>query len=153
MDVLVVTPHYLPDGGPGAALYALLCEELVRRAHSVSVVCAVPHYPSGRVPSEFRGVAVRREVRNGVRVVRVPLLSINRTKLPLRFLQFFMFQFGATVVGLKERFDVLLASNPGLQVGLPFVTLTGVKHKPAIFNVHDVYPDSGSTSAFSEVGS
>ena len=61
MRVLVVTPFYTPDLGPSAALYEMLCEELVRLGCDVSVISAVPHYPTGRVAKEFRGGLVQRE--------------------------------------------------------------------------------------------
>jgi hypothetical protein len=56
-----VTPFNAPDLGPGAAFYEILCEELVRLGCEISVISAVPHYPTGRVAKEFRGGLVQRE--------------------------------------------------------------------------------------------
>jgi hypothetical protein len=71
MRVLVVTTYYAPDLGPGAALLTMLCEDLARLGHRVSVLAAVPHYPTGRVSPEFRGKLARREIYNGVDVTRL----------------------------------------------------------------------------------
>ncbi|HSJ52653.1 MAG TPA: glycosyltransferase family 4 protein [Anaerolineae bacterium] len=143
MRILVVTPYYLPDGGPSAPLFAMLCEQLVRRGHDVSVVAGVPHYPSGRVPPPYRGVHVKRETRGGVQVLRVPVPSLDRARLSLRLLQFLSFQLGATWAGWQCEYDVLLVTNPALHAGLPFASLGPWRRKPAIFSVHDVYPDAG----------
>lgn len=139
--VLVLTPHYLPDGGPSARLFATLCEELAKRGHSVSVVAATPHYPSGRVPTEYRGLRVQRERRNGVRIAWIPVPSVNRRNLWFRLVQSLCFQLGALVVGSRAQYDVIVSSNPALQTGLPFLGLGALRGKPAVFSVHDVYPD------------
>ena len=55
MRILLVTPYYSPDGGPAAPLFTMLCQELARRGHKVTALTAVPHYPTGQVPKDFRG--------------------------------------------------------------------------------------------------
>ncbi len=143
MRLLVVTPHYPPDGGPSAPLFGMLCEELARKGMDVTVIAAAPHYPSGRVLKEFRARWVRRSEENGVRVIRVGVPSVDRTRLSLRALQFICFQLGAALAGLSRRYDVALFSNPGLDVWLPFAVHVVLRRTPAVFTVYDVYPDVG----------
>ncbi|MGA2607501.1 MAG: glycosyltransferase family 4 protein [Terriglobia bacterium] len=143
MRVLVITPFYAPDLGPSAALYEMLCEELVRLGCEVSVISAVPHYPTGRVAKEFRGRLVQRERRQGVDVTRVWVPSVDRARLGLRLLGFFCFQVLAALVGLACRYDVLLASSPALEVLLPVVALGVLRRKPMIYSVHEIYPEVG----------
>jgi colanic acid biosynthesis glycosyl transferase WcaI len=143
MNIQVVTPYYLPDGGPSAPLFAMLCETLARRGHHVTVVAAVPHYPSGRVPAEFRGWRTRKSLESGVHVIRVPVPSLDRSRLGQRFLQFAIYQLNAARLGLMQDCDVAICSNPALMTGLPLAVLTVLRRKPAIFSVHDVYPDVG----------
>jgi colanic acid biosynthesis glycosyl transferase WcaI len=143
MRLLVVTPHYPPDGGPSAPLFGMLCEALARRGMDVTVIAAAPHYPSGRVLDGFRGRWFRRSEENGVRVIRVGVPSVDRTRLALRALQFLCFQAGAALSGLSQRYDVALFSNPGLDVWLPFAVHVVLRRTPAVFAVYDVYPDVG----------
>lgn len=135
--------QYLPDGGPAAPLYTMLCEALVKRGHAVTVIAGVPHYPSGRIPAAFRDWRVKTMMENGVQIIRVPLPSVNRSNLALRLLQIVCYQVGAALAGLCQKYEVLLASNPALEVGLPYVLLTILRRKPAVFSVHDLYPDAG----------
>jgi colanic acid biosynthesis glycosyl transferase WcaI len=121
----------------------MLCEALVRRGMDVTVIAAVPHYPSGRVLEGFRGRWVRRSEENGVRVIRVGLPSVDRARLPLRALQFACFQAAAAVQGLFRRFDVALFPNPGMDVWLPFALHAVLRRTPTVFAVYDVYPDVG----------
>jgi colanic acid biosynthesis glycosyl transferase WcaI len=143
MRVLMLTPYYAPDLGPAAPLFTMLSGELARLGHQVTVIAAVPHYPSGQVPAEYRGMRIRRSTEEGVLVVRVPVPSTRRSDLRQRLAQYLSYQVLATWVGLKLRFDVVLAANPALWVGLPFACLAVLQCKPAIFSVHDVYPDVG----------
>ncbi|HAR94985.1 MAG TPA: hypothetical protein DCR97_03335 [Deltaproteobacteria bacterium] len=145
MRVLVITPYYAPDLGPSAPLFTMLSEGLTQRGHTVTVIAAVPHYPSGQVSTAFRGGRIRRSSENGVDVVRVPLPSLDRAKLAKRFFQFICYQLGATWVGLTQQYDVALVANPALWVWLPFAFHVVLRRKPAIFSIHDLYPDVGVT--------
>jgi colanic acid biosynthesis glycosyl transferase WcaI len=143
MRLLVVTPLYPPDGGPSAPLFGMLCETLAARGHDVTVVAAVPHYPSGRVAAGFRGRWISRSLENGVRVVRIRVPSVDRNRLTLRALQFLCYQIGAAAAVPVSRFDAALFSNPAMDVWLPFAFHVVLKRVPAVFSVYDVYPDVG----------
>ncbi len=143
MRVLIVTPFYLPDLGPSAALYGMLAEELSRLGFQVSVISAVPHYPTGMVPMQFRGRLFHKEQRNGVGVTRVWVPSTDRGHLGLRAMTFVCYQFLATLSGLRRKYDVVIISNPALEVFLPFLVLSVLRRKCCIFSVHEIYPDIG----------
>jgi colanic acid biosynthesis glycosyl transferase WcaI len=143
MHILIMGTLYEPDLGPSAALFTLLSENLVRRGHQVTVISSVPHYPSGRVPSAFRGKWIWRSFENGVEVIRIGLPSVDRTHLPQRLLQIICYQLGTTFVGMGQRYDALLSGGPSLSVWLPFAWLVALRHKPAVYSVNDVYPDVG----------
>ncbi len=143
MRILVITAYFRPDGGPAAELYGMLCDELLWLGHQVVVLTAVPHYPSGRVAEKYRSWRAVRTKENGVEVIRVPLPSIDRSWLPLRMLQFLAFQLNATFASWNLEFDVFVAHSPALEVWLPFVYHAVLCRKPAVYSVHDVYPDVG----------
>ncbi len=74
MAIRVVALLYSPDGGPSAPLFGMLCEGLALRGHEVTVIAAVPHYPSGRVQNSFRQWGIKRTHERGVHVVGVPVV-------------------------------------------------------------------------------
>jgi len=55
MRILMLVPYYAPDLGPSAPLFTMLGTQLVRRGHQVTVIAAVPHYPTGEIPALYRG--------------------------------------------------------------------------------------------------
>jgi colanic acid biosynthesis glycosyl transferase WcaI len=141
--ILIVEPYYVPDGGPAAPLFAMLSQELALRGHQVTVLTAVPHYPSGRVPDTYRGWRVHRSSERGARVIRVPLPSVDRTNLGKRLFQFLAYQFGAVFCGWNIHCDVFITITPSMAVWLPLVYFSILRRKPAVYSVHDVYPDAG----------
>lgn len=143
MRILVVTSYYRPDGGAAAALFPPLCEGLARLGHEVTVLTSVPHYPSGRVPVDHRVRHVKRSSEKGVHVIRVPLPSIDRSKLPLRMFQFLSFQIISTIAGFNQKYDIFLTHSPALEEWLPFAYFSVFRRKPAVYSVHDLYPDGG----------
>lgn len=143
MKILLVTPFYAPDLGPSAPLLTMLSEDLVGLGHPVSVITAVPHYPSGIVLPEFRGRLIQREKRNGVEVIRVWVPSGNRSNLYHRLLTFLVFQLLSSIVGLRCSYDVLIITNPAIETYLPFSLLSWFRRKPSLLCVWDVYPEIG----------
>ena len=141
MRLLIITPYYTPDGGPSAPLFALLAEALVKRGHAVTVIAAVPHYPSGQAPDAFRKLRAVWSVEHGVKICRVPVPSVRRSNLALRLLQLLCYQVGAALAGWRQSYDIVLASNPFFMTGLPFATLSFFRKKASIYAVYDVYPD------------
>ena len=59
MKILVICQHYWPEPYP----LPDLCEELVRRGHTVDVITDVPNYPMGITYPEYRRGARRRVLR------------------------------------------------------------------------------------------
>ncbi len=139
----MIAPYYEPDIGPSAPLFTMLSQGLANRGHKVTVITTVPHYPSGQVSVAFRGRKVWRSSEHAVEVIRVPLPSLKRANLAKRLLQFFCYQLFATWIGLRQQYDVALVANPALWVWLPFAWLVVVRRRPAVFSIHDVYPDVG----------
>lgn len=143
MDILVMTPYYTPDLGPSAPLFQMLSSEMVKLGHRVSVIAAVPHYPTGVVQPGFRTMKITESLENGVNVIRIPVPSMDRSNLVKRYIQFLIFQLGAAKAIARQKFDVMVVSNPALWIWLPFIVASVFRKKPAIFSIHDLYPDVG----------
>jgi colanic acid biosynthesis glycosyl transferase WcaI len=143
MKILIITPFYAPDLGPSAPLFTLLSEALVKHGHRISVVAAVPHYPTGRVFANFRTTLIKHSIENGVEVIRVPVPSLDRMNFKERLLQFVSFQIGSTIASLFYKYDIVLVTNPAIETWLPCIWHAVIRHKPMIYSVFDVYPDVG----------
>jgi len=143
MRILFIEPYYHPDGGPAAPLYTMLCEELAKMGHDVTILASVPHYPTGKVNKDYRGWRTLRTFEKGVNVIRVPLPSINRSILWQRYFQFLIYQIGVVLAGWKIKAEIFSTATPSFMVLLPVIYFSIIRRIPFIYNVHDVYPDSG----------
>src|SRR5215211_8783035 len=109
MDLQLWSYNYDPEPTGIAPISALWAREMVKRGHHITVVAAHPHYPkplwgSRRLPY--------REVRDGVRVVRFPLMIGRRTSGE-RMRQELSFLAGLTAgIPLLRRPDLMIMVSP-----------------------------------------
>jgi len=143
MRILFVSPYYAPDLGPSAPMLTMLAEHLVQRGNTVTVLAAVPHFPTGQVPVQFRHSWRHWDEQNGVRICRLRVPSGDRANFRHRLLTFIVFQCLASWTGLHLQYDVALITNPAIETILPLVCLAWMRHKPAVFCVWDLYPEVG----------
>jgi len=87
MRVLLIAQYFPPDIGGAATRAINLAKGLSLNACNVTVIAAFPHYPSGRIPDEYKWVPIKMEWMGNIKVVRTlmpPLRSkgfINRLLL------------------------------------------------------------------------
>lgn len=140
MKLLVITQYYYPE----VFKITDICEELVIRGHSVTVLTGLPNYPVGKILPEYLHREKRSEMINGVNVERSFLIERgnNVTKLILNYLSFMIFA-SIKVLRFKEKFDIVfvyqlspvLMAIPGLIYRKKFRT-------PLYLYCLDIWPES-----------
>jgi colanic acid biosynthesis glycosyl transferase WcaI len=136
--LLLVNQHYPPDSGATGRLLAQLAERLARAGHRVTVLTGRPTYAEARDRSD----APLLENRNGVRVVRLPMLPRRDGALG-RSLHYLGFATSMLVAGLRERRpDAVLAWSSTPMFGGPAALAVARFHRAAfVYGVQDVYPE------------
>ena len=136
MKVLLLNQCFYPDVAATAQHLADLAFELAAGGHDVTVIASDRGYdnPANRFP--------RREIWKGVKIVRIPSVSLGKSSKFRRALNFATFLFICALrLTLLPRFDVVVAltSPPLISVlGSLFVSLKGGR---LIFWVMDLNPD------------
>jgi len=113
--------------------------------HAVTVLAAPPYYPEWRVPESYRRPAWRRELLDGVEVLRAPLYVPARVTGAGRVLH--ELSFGASCLAWwptlwTRSWDAVLAVCPLLQSGLIPALLARRQKIPFIFHVQDLQLDA-----------
>ena len=98
MRVTILTQYYPPEIGAPQARLSELAGALVRRGHAVTVLTAMPSYPVGKIHAGYGGL-VRREVRDGVQVIRTLVFPTQRADFLGRLANYFSFACSAGVAG------------------------------------------------------
>ena len=140
MKILVVCQHYYPEP------FRLpdICETLVRRGHSVTVVTGTPNYPEGEIYEGYANGARSDETLNGVRVHRCPLIP-RKTGVLYRVLNYYSFVLSSEwyLRRCKEEFDVVFVNqlSPVMmaQAGLSWAKRHG---KKCVLYCLDQWPES-----------
>lgn len=141
--ILFITPYYPPEKGAPQVRVSETARYLVKQGYQVTVLTTVPNYPSGIVPTEYRGRVIQNEIRDGVRIVRVwSYVSPNKGFLR-RILAQLSFGCLAPFLGWRgvSRPDVIIVESPPLFDAIAGRMLAWLKHCPFIFTVADLWPE------------
>jgi glycosyltransferase involved in cell wall biosynthesis len=143
MKLAILSQYYPPEIGAPQARLSALAEGFVRRGHEVTVLAAMPNYPTGRVQEGYGGLLAR-EARGGVSVIRSCIYPTQRTDLVRRLACYLSFTASAAVAGaaLLGRHDYLFVESPPLFLGLTGLLLSRLKSSRMVFNVSDLWPES-----------
>lgn len=144
MRILVLGMNYLPESASIGPYTADLAEFLVKRGHDVQVITSFPMAPQWRIWDGYRGEWWRRELINGVRVLRT---YVYVPADPRRALKRVLYDISFSASGLvgammSGRADVILAISPPLQLGLTAWIASLVKRAPVCLHLQDLVPDA-----------
>lgn len=117
MKILIVGLNYAPELTGVGKYTAEMAEALAAAGHDVRVVCGPPYYPQWRIADGFSGRRYRSELREGVRVMRVPLWVPAKPTGLLRLLHhasFAMCALPVLAMQLVWRADVVMSIAPSL---------------------------------------
>ena len=143
MKITVLTQNFAPEMGATATRLFELTTRLAARGHTVTVVTAMPNYPTGRVFEGYRGRLRIEEEIAGVRVVRTWVRPSESARPFPRLLSYLSFMSSSMLLGWKGlgRQDVVLFDSPPLflvPAGLALGRITGGR---VIMSVSDIWPD------------
>jgi glycosyltransferase involved in cell wall biosynthesis len=142
MRILYLTQWFEPE--PNIIKGLPFVRALQAQGHEVTVVTGFPNYPTGKIYPGYRLAWRRREVVEGVEILRLPLYpSHDRSSLrrSLNYLSFF-----ASVLGFlllrRRRYDLAYVYHPPITVGLAAALAGMLRPLPFILDVQDLWPDT-----------
>ena len=143
MRLTILTQYYEPEIGAPQRRLSSLADHFVSVGHEVTVVTAMPNYPTGKIHPGYGGW-LRRESFHAVKVIRTYIRPTQSARLIPRLLNYFSFVCSSAICGtwaLKSS-DYLLVESPPLFLGITAIWLSSIKSSKLIFNVSDLWPES-----------
>ncbi len=142
--ILFVTPYYPPEKAAPAIRLSETAKRLVEVGYEVTVLTTFPNYPTGIVPSEYRGQFMQREAHDGVHIVRVWSYITANKGFFRRILAQLSFGCLTAFLGWKAvgRPDMIIVECPPLFDAIAARLLSRGKSCPFIFLVSDIWPTS-----------
>ena len=143
MRVLVIAQLFPPDGGGASTRAYNVVRGLIKKGHKVVVVSAFPHYPTGKIPKEYRRKPLRIEHDEELKIVRTFVPAIASEGFVNRILLFASFVvsslFALPFVG---GIDVVWAANPNAISFYPGLIYRVFKRCGLVQNVDDLWPEA-----------
>jgi colanic acid biosynthesis glycosyl transferase WcaI len=142
MHLLLLGLNYYPDKLGNAPLMTGLCEGLVERGHTVTVVCAFPHHETGQIEREYRGKLFARDQHNGVDILRVWLYAPEGGAIA-KMANYTSFTATALAAAATVRnVDAIFTPSPPLTLGLVDQALSRFRNIPFVYNLQDLFPEA-----------
>lgn len=143
MRILIVTQHFPPEKGAVRRLFEF-ARFFVRNGHDVSVLTAVPNYPDGIVPPDYRGHFFMTEIIDGITVHRSWVLPASNENPGKRMIGFVTFLFSCLINAFKinRDFDLVIASTPPVTSPVIGWVLSKLCRCKFVIEVRDLQPES-----------
>lgn len=139
LNVLILGEYFPPDLGGAATRASNVAKGLTLNGCNVTIVTAFPHYPTGKIPKEYKYKPLKVEYVGKSRVIRTFILPLESKGLFNRLLLFGSFMLSSLfALPFVRKIDVVWAANPDVFVLVPAIAYGGIKRKPIVSNVDDL---------------
>ena len=121
-----------------------ICSEWVKRGYDVTVLTGIPNYPKGRFYEGYGLLKKRKEIWNGIKIIRIPLIPRGHTPVGM-VLNYFSFPisgfFWNLFTKIKADYVFMFETSPMTQckIGVKYAK----KHRvPLYLYVQDLWPEN-----------
>jgi len=143
LRICILNQYYPPEIGAPQARLSELSNFLRKHGHEMTILTAMPNYPSGKLFEGYGGWYSKENI-DGISIIRSYIFPSNSVKLVPRLWNYFSFVLSSLFVGIfaLPKCDVLLTESPPLFLGISGFFLSKIKGAKWIFNVSDLWPES-----------
>lgn len=143
MNVLIITQYFYPENFKSNDL----AFELQKRGYDVTVLTGLPNYPEGKIYDGYSIFKNRKQVVNGVKVIRSLLLPRGKGGGIRLFINYYSFAFFASIkaffMGFNTKFDAVIVHEPSpITQYYPALLMNKIWKTPVYFWVMDLWPES-----------
>jgi glycosyltransferase involved in cell wall biosynthesis len=140
--VLIVTHYFPPETGAPQARLSGLAATWAADGDEVTVLTGMPNHPTGVLPPSYRRAVLRRERRDGYRVVRSWLYATPNEGIARKTLGHLSFMLSSVILGgwRSGPADVVVVSSPTFfSIGSGWL-LARLKRARFVVEIRDLWP-------------
>lgn len=145
MKILFLTQYFPPEvGAPQNRLFELAVR-LRKTGVDITVLTAMPNYPSMEIHSNYIDKKYCYEEMEGLKVHRSSIYVSKSKSIIKRLQNYFSFVWSSYWIGkkkLEKDYDYIFCESPPLFLGISAYLLCRRKKAQLIFNVSDLWPES-----------
>jgi glycosyltransferase involved in cell wall biosynthesis len=141
MRILLLTVYFPPEIGPPQARNYDIAKRLIEWGHDVTVLTAFPNHPNGIIARGYRGKLFKREMMDGIDVLRTWLYASPNRGLWRWAAKHLSFSVSSLLAApLAGRFDVVVVGSASLFLGLTAHAVSRYQRIPWVLTVSDLWP-------------
>jgi colanic acid biosynthesis glycosyl transferase WcaI len=142
LRLLILSIQYAPEFTSNAIVITGLAQQLAARGHQVTVLAGTPHYQLPRVPPGYGWRPFRKEIRQGVRVIRCWAFPKSGGKVA-KLLNYSSFTLTSLAAGLfTQRPAAIIIVSPPFWLGFNALLMRFLRRCAVIYNAQDLFPDA-----------
>lgn len=140
MKLLVISQYYYPE----QFRINDICKEWVNRGYEVTVLTGIPNYPEGKFYKGYNFFKKRREVIDGIEIIRIPIIPRGKKSimLLLNYLSFVISGFFFAKFTKKTFDKVFIYEVSPITQALPGIWYAKRKKIESILYIMDLWPES-----------
>jgi hypothetical protein len=140
--VLIVTHYFPPETGAPQARLSGLAAIWAADGDEVTVLTGMPNHPTGVLPSAYRRAVLRRERRDGYRVIRTWLYATPNEGVARKTLGHLSFMLSSVILGARWSgpADVVVVSSPTFFSIASGWLLARLKRARFVVEIRDLWP-------------
>lgn len=138
--ILVIAQYFFPE----QFRINDICAEWVKKGYEVTVITGIPNYPQGKYYKGYGIFKKRKEIYNGINIIRIPLVPRGKSSIMLmmNYLSFVLSGFFWSVfTRIKADYVFVYEVSPMTQA-LPGVWYAKRKKIPCYLYVTDLWPEN-----------
>jgi len=145
MRILIIKQLFNPEPTAKSLDFA---KELELRGHKVEVLTGFPSYPLGKIYEGYKQSFYKREVIDGIDVIRVPIYPDHSSSGKKRFLHYISYAISATFIGLflVKKPDAVFVYQGAIPVAIPAIVYKKIKRVPFVYDINDLWPETVGAS-------
>jgi glycosyltransferase involved in cell wall biosynthesis len=138
--ILVIAQYFYPE----QFRINDICTEWVKKGYKVTVVTGIPNYPQGKYFPGYGLFKKRKEIYNGVEIIRIPLIprGNNSIMLALNYLSFVVSGFFWNLFSKVKADYVFIFEVSPMTQALPGVWYAKKRKVPCYLYVQDLWPEN-----------
>jgi len=144
LNIVYISQYFPPEMGAPAARVYELSRAWAKKGHKVTVLTGFPHHPTGVLSQKYRGRVLMRESVDGITLLRTYVYATPNKAVVKRTLSYLSFMFSAVLFApfLLRDPDLIIATSPQFFTAIAGFLISKMKHRPFIFEVRDLWPES-----------
>jgi len=146
MKILFITDNFPPEvNAPATRTYEHVKEWIKDKDVEVTIITCTPNFPHGRIYDGYKNRLYQTEYIDGIKVIRVWSYITSNSGFFKRVLDYVSFAVMAFIIGLFQKYDVVIATSPQFFTTWAAWGISKIKRKPWIFELRDLWPETIKT--------